>query len=211
MEKLMAQIASESSTMPSRAELPHREILELLVKETDDFYKLLYAIGFGGDIEELAKNIHAEYLKQIEGKPVANPKSAKPWEELDPDLKASNRAAVQRIPEILAAVGLTFVNGDPSPSEAAAVEHVLKANLEMLAQMEHDGWADDRRRQGWTFGETRDNDRLKHPLLIPYGDLPEVEKNKDRDSILQYPARVKEAGCKIVFKDLEARAAGSAS
>ena len=200
MEKLLAQIVAVESVMPSRANLPHRDILELLVQEIQPFYDLLCATGFEGDIEELARNIHERFLVVIRKLPDPNPESDQPWQDLMPELKASNRAAVQRIPEILAAVGLTFVKGESSPSESEAVDGILKANVEMLAQMEHDGWMDEKRRQGWTLGEIRDNDRLKHPLMIPYEDLPEAEKDKDRDSILQYPQRVKEAGCKIVFK-----------
>ena len=216
LEKLVAQIVSDGSAMPSRSNLPYREILELLVQEVDVFYGQLYAIGFGGDVESLAKNIHARFLEQINRLQAENPKTAKPnpdsdkpWEGLSPDLKASNRAAAQRIAEILAAVGLTCERGNASSSETKAVDRVLETNLEMLAGMEHDGWMDEKKRQGWTFGETRDNPRLKHPLLIPYGDLPEAEKDKDRDSIRQYVMRVADAGYKIVFKNSEVWSAGS--
>ena len=166
----------------------------------DDFYKKLAATGFEDNVEELAKRIHAQYLTQIGEQPVANPDSAKPWDELTPDLKASNRAAAQRITDILAAVGLTCIPGKATSAELDDVEKVLKTNLDLLATMEHEGWMDEKRRQGWTFGETRDNAQLKHPLMIPYCDLPEIEKDKDRDSIRNYASRVGEAGYKIVLK-----------
>jgi hypothetical protein len=54
--------------------------------------------------------------------------------------------------------------------------------------------------QGRTFGEKRDNQNLKHPLMIPYGDLPANEKDKDRVAIRGYPNLLAEAGYKIVFK-----------
>jgi hypothetical protein len=211
LEKLLGQIVSEGSAMPSRAGLPHREILELLVQEVDDFYDRLYRTGLGGDAESLAEKIHERYLEQIKSLAVPNPESAKAWKDLAPDLKASNRAAAQRIAEILAAVGLTCEPGKASTDEAESAERILTANLDMLAEMEHDGWMDEKKRQGWTFGETRDNDRLKHPLLIPYGDLPEVEKEKDRDSIREYARRVADAGCKIVFKSAKSGATGASS
>ena len=38
--------------------------------------------------------------------------------------------------------------------------------------------------QGWTYGPER-NDALKqHPGLVPYADLPEAEKDYDRNTAL---------------------------
>ena len=151
-------------------------------------------------MEELAKKIHARFREQIKGNADKNPESDKPWDELSPDLKASNRAAAARIVGILAAVGLECVPGKPSKEETRKASEVLEQHLEMLAEMEHDGWMDEKRKQGWTYGATRDNANLKHPLMIPYGDLPEIEKNKDRDSIRQYPRTLEKEGYKIVPK-----------
>ena len=78
-----------------------------------------------------------------------------PWAELSADLKASNRAAAQTHLQLLAAVGLTFVPGKATEEEAKAVTTILWSNLEMLARMEHDGWMDEKRMQGWTHEETR--------------------------------------------------------
>jgi hypothetical protein len=208
MEKLMGQIVAGGSQAPSRAGLPHREIVEMLVQEVEEFYDRLHATGFGPEIETLAEKIHERFRKKNEEARKVDPKTPRldpnsdvPWAELSPDLKASNRAAAQRISQILAAVGLTFVTGKAKDQEAKAVTTILKSNLDMLARMEHDGWMDEKRRQGWTYGEKRDDKLLKHPLLIAYGDLPGYEKEKDRDSILEYPNRVAEAGYKIVYKN----------
>ncbi len=201
MEKLMDQIVQGGAGMPSRANLPPREILELLVEDVDLFNHKLSDAGFGGDIEILAQGIHKRYVEQNQNKPGQSPLSLKDWKDLSPDLRASNRAAALRIVNILAAVGLECVPGRASNEELAAVEQILKANLEMLARMEHDGWMDEKKRQGWVFAKTRVDAELKHPLLIEYGYLPESEKEKDRDSILQYSVWVAANGCKIVFKN----------
>jgi hypothetical protein len=51
-----------------------------------------------------------------------------------------------------------------------------------LAKQQHDVWAQSRIEQGWTYGPER-NDQLKHhPCLVPYEELPEVEKAYDRDT-----------------------------
>ncbi len=210
MEKLIGQIVADGSKVPSRAGLPHREIVEMLVQEVDEFYERLHATGFGPEIETLAEKIHerfrqknAEARKKNPAVPKLDPNSDVPWAELPPDLKESNRAAAQRISQILAAVGLTVVPGKSKEEEAKAITTILKSNLDMLSRMEHDGWMDEKKMQGWTYGEKRDDKMLKHPLLIAYDDLPWHEKEKDRDSILEYPNRIAEAGYKVVYKNPE--------
>jgi ryanodine receptor 2 len=54
--------------------------------------------------------------------------------------------------------------------------------LEAMAKNVHEVWAESRISQGWTYGPER-NDVLKHhPCLVPYEELPEVEKAYDRDT-----------------------------
>ena len=58
----------------------------------------------------------------------------------------------------------------------------LEKFIEDLAKQQHDVWAQSRMEQGWTYGPER-NDQLKHhPCLVPYEELPEVEKAYDRDT-----------------------------
>ena len=60
----------------------------------------------------------------------------------------------------------------------------LEKFIEDLAKQQHDVWAQSRIEQGWTYGPER-NDQLKHhPCLVPYEELPEVEKAYDRDTAL---------------------------
>ena len=58
--------------------------------------------------------------------------------------------------------------------------------LEAMAKNVHEVWAESRISQGWTYGPER-NDVLKHhPCLVPYEELPEVEKAYDRDTACRY-------------------------
>lgn len=56
---------------------------------------------------------------------------------------------------------------------------------EKLAENTHEIWAWQRIEGGWTYGETRDDHNLKHPCLVPYDDLPESEKEFDRQTALE--------------------------
>ena len=74
----------------------------------------------------------------------------------------------------------------PSPADTSGVvlPEGLEALVESLAETVHEVWAKSRMDQGWTYGPER-NDALKqHPGLVPYADLPEAEKDYDRNTAL---------------------------
>ena len=69
--------------------------------------------------------------------------------------------------------------------------------VEKIAKNVHDVWAQSRIEQGWTYGTER-NDALKtHPCLIPYEELPEVEKAYDRDTAFGTLKLITRLGFKI--------------
>ncbi|MGR3177953.1 MAG: RyR domain-containing protein [Candidatus Anammoxibacter sp.] len=55
--------------------------------------------------------------------------------------------------------------------------------VELLAENAHDIWAEGRIREGWTYGPERNDTNKKHPCLVHYEDLPESEKEYDRNSV----------------------------
>ena len=74
----------------------------------------------------------------------------------------------------------------PLPMDTSDVQLPVELDelVEKLSKNVHEVWAESRISQGWRYGEER-NDALKqHPCLIPYEDLPEVEKAYDRDTAL---------------------------
>ena len=74
----------------------------------------------------------------------------------------------------------------PQPMDTSDVQLPQELNelVEKMAKNVHEVWAQSRINQGWTYGPER-NDALKHhPCLVPYEDLPEVEKAYDRDTAL---------------------------
>ncbi|MEM9740895.1 MAG: RyR domain-containing protein, partial [Pseudomonadota bacterium] len=44
---------------------------------------------------------------------------------------------------------------------------------------QHDQWMEQKRRDGWVYGETKNEQKKTHPMLVPFEDLPEMEKLKD--------------------------------
>jgi hypothetical protein len=148
------------------------------------------------DTETIAAAIHETWrgLSRTQGWSM-QPCLDRPYAELDDEAKDDNRAAAERMGEVLAAGGLALSDDATRP---AAPEEALANALEPMAESEHNGWMAQRARNGWTWGETRDDAAKRHPSMVPYAHLPEREKEKDRDSVRHYPAFATRAGYRIV-------------
>ena len=61
----------------------------------------------------------------------------------------------------------------PEPKDTSKVElpEELLALTEQIAENVHDVWAQGRIREGWTYGEVRDDKKKTTPCLVPYGEL----------------------------------------
>lgn len=71
-------------------------------------------------------------------------------------------------------------NGQSNQRENAAIPSDFLPYLEKIAEGVHNCWAECRLREGWRYGEKYDQSQKLHPCLIPYGQLPESEKEYDR-------------------------------
>ena len=84
----------------------------------------------------------------------------------------------------------------PQPMDVSDVQLPVELDelVEKLAKNVHEVWAQSRISQGWTYGEER-NDALKqHPCLVPYEELPEIEKEYDRNTALGTLKMIVKAG-----------------
>jgi hypothetical protein len=88
---------------------------------------------------------------------------------------------------------------EPRPIDTRGVElpAELLGLLERLAANAHDVWAAQRLRDGWTFGPVRDDANRRHPCLVPYEELPESEKEYDRNSVRQTLRAILSLGYRI--------------
>jgi ryanodine receptor 2 len=90
-------------------------------------------------------------------------------------------------------------NYTPSPIDTSNVELTddLKQLVEELARNVHDIWAIGRINEGWTWGPVRNDELKQHPCLIPYADLPESEKEYDRNTAVETLKMILKLGWKI--------------
>ena len=72
----------------------------------------------------------------------------------------------------------------PINTEDVVLDEELLKLAELLAENVHDVWAIGRINEGWTYGEHRNDAKKQTPCLVPYSDLPESEKEYDRNTAL---------------------------
>ena len=75
----------------------------------------------------------------------------------------------------------------PNPVDTSDVQmpDELLALTEKIAENTHDLWAVGRLREGWSYGEKRDDDAKTTPCLVPYDELPDSEKVYDRTASME--------------------------
>ena len=54
--------------------------------------------------------------------------------------------------------------------------------------------------EGWTYGARRDDEKKTHPCLVPYEELPEIEKDYDRNTAIGTLKLIQALGFDIVKK-----------
>ncbi|HEV8070382.1 MAG TPA: RyR domain-containing protein [Planctomycetaceae bacterium] len=88
---------------------------------------------------------------------------------------------------------------EPKPIDTSEVElsPEIEKLTERLAENSHDQWARQRIKDGWKYGPRRDDAKKEHPCLIPYAELPESEKEYDRNSAMETLKAIMAMGYRI--------------
>lgn len=152
---------------------------------------------FAGNVGKLARTIHEVYVLQQKGKGVsreANP-SMVDWDELPDSLKKSNRQQARDIDRKLKAVGCRIV---PLTDWSAELVEFTQKEVEIMAEMEHDRWCEERLRGGWSYAPgPKDIPKKMSPHLITWEGLSEEIKEYDRNTVREMPAYLARAGYRI--------------
>ena len=91
----------------------------------------------------------------------------------------------------------------PEPMDLSSVDlpESLIQLSERIAENVHEVWAKARMDEVWTYGEKRDEIHIMHPCLVPYDELPEEEKEYDRNTAMNTIKMVKKLGFRIEKED----------
>ena len=87
----------------------------------------------------------------------------------------------------------------PQPIDTTDVKlpEELEQLVEEMSKNVHEVWAETRIKQGWKYGEQRNDELKTHPCLVPYEDLPEEEKEYDRNTSIGTLKLIIKLGFKI--------------
>ena len=119
-----------------------------------------------------------------------------PWDDLPEALKESNRAQASHIGVMLKAFGcgiIPWADWDAESFEFAPEE------IELLAEMEHKRWVEERLRNDWTYASgTKNIEKKTSPYLVPWDELTEEVKEWDRVTVRGMPGFLARAEFQIV-------------
>ena len=88
----------------------------------------------------------------------------------------------------------------PRPIDLTDVQLAEDLNelREAIAENAHEVWAIERIAQGWSFGPERNDAKKENPCLVPYSQLPEKEKDFDRNMAMDTIKLLKKLGYDLI-------------
>jgi hypothetical protein len=203
MEKIVTPVKQDGKRGYHRSALPTNEVLEMNVRELAQFMEIMdQPRAFQQHAWRLAPAIHAAWV------PLADQQNAYNIEfpKLDEEAKGDNYAAAIRIPNILGLVGLQLVEEQDKRPAVPNVDAILENHIELLSEEEHKGWMEVKVANGWKPAP-KPKDKAEqntqraaglHHCLVPYAELSNDDKKKDRTSIRNFPTVAGLAKFKIV-------------
>jgi hypothetical protein len=118
------------------------------------------------------------------------------------DGESAWEAALRRaddIAEKMELIGTRIVCRDEDPAIPGECDvKFTSSELDCLSRHEHGRWMREKLEEGWTLGPAVDPVARTHPCLVGYDQLPEVEKEKDREQVRRIPALLHAAGLRAV-------------
>lgn len=145
--------------------------------------------------EQIARAVHDEYLVLLQREGLSNPVAEIPWSGLSEEMKAASRDQADDIIRKIEMIGCDI---EHLTDWDEPLFRFTDEEIEQLAQLEHIRWMKERVLQGWQPGAERDDRRKIHPSIVPWEDLSEIEREKDRNAVRTLPATLFNVDLRIV-------------
>ncbi|HEV8016812.1 MAG TPA: NAD-binding protein [Stellaceae bacterium] len=194
------------SDVPIYVRLEHHRCLGQLAASIEDDGAAATRIVAFGSLEELltpdiliadrldalAKALHENHRASLNEKDRAQP-HGRPWSELAELYKMSSRREADHIP-----IKLRLSGFEMEKSAAPELIDFTPAELELIAQLDHQRWLIERRLLGWRPGPVRDNTARIHPDLVAWRELSPETRAKNIIRMQGLPQILARAGFEIV-------------
>lgn len=167
----------------------HNEIV------TDDYAHDRFAPELDSDLREtIAQAIHEAYRRACKGKVTNSDLSMAEWDRLPDYLKESNRRQADHIFNKLHRIGCTAYKVN---NRDIVLLTFTDDEVEVMAEMEHARWNDERLLDGWKWGEKRDVAKKTSPYLVPWSELSDDVKELDRRTVRKIPEFLAKVGLEV--------------
>ena len=138
---------------------------------------------------QLARQVHEEYRRGRPGGPYDVP-----WKELPDSGRDRNLRHAASITAQIRSVGYEL---GPLIDWGVPPATFDPAEIERMAELEHERWVEERTRDGWRLGNTRNDGARTHPDLIDWEELPADRQDIDRRLISARPAMLAAIGIEL--------------
>ncbi len=130
------------------------------------------------NMELLARKIHEDYIQsqKKQGQPIY---VAENYDELEPSSRYANLRQAMNMDKKLRRLGYALVSLD---SEEIAEKALPLEIIEQYSILEHDDWVEGKLKFGWSYAPVRNDEKKQHNCMVPWEELPESEKEKDRNT-----------------------------
>jgi hypothetical protein len=140
----------------------------------------------GGLREQIARALHEDYLAGATASDYA-----KDWEHLSDEQRESSRRQADDLIDAFASIGCEII---PLRRWGAPQLTLTGEEVDALSEREHTRWLEERKRDGWTHGEVRDDALKKNPLLVEWAELDHLARINQRASIRALPLMLARSG-----------------
>ena len=137
----------------------------------------------------LQRRLHADFLGRWHDGAPADSTSRTDWCHLPFDYQEDNRSVADHLWTKAQDLNLRIVR-----TEFGVPATIDDANVEELAAAEHRRWVASRAVAGWHFGASRSESERTHPSIVPWAQLIESEREKNRDLVREIPVVLAAAG-----------------
>jgi hypothetical protein len=199
MSILTGKDSYQQSSLPSKEQLALHTNPEIFMRLVEQ------ELFFGNALEDIAKALHEQYLQTTKSIKKMKKKEAdeadtnvseanKPWDELDEEYKQSNREQANHIPVKLRAIRCGYTTLSDKKQKLFTFSD---GDIEILAQLEHMRYVEEKIKKGWKYGPIRDEKNKLNPTLVKWEELSLEEKQKDYDAVKKIPQILVKAGFKV--------------